>query len=489
MAKSYANADAIGEKWRKEVYMYRKNAQPFGKFEGASRNLPIVHFGERIKDARSMNYTLIEEVRKRGKGRERMVGREAVLPNKTTSIYPCVHQEAIAVDFFDAHEATFDPYRYQMPALRKWAKNMDMWRIIDALWSVENSTANWEADETRKTNRPVTFYNADAAQKDAFLASNYDRLLFGAAQYTPSDGTSFDAALATIAAANVMSAAVVRAAVSLAEAEDKENGIYCIEPVAYKGYDQEHYVMFHEPAAFANLKADPEVQRFAQEATSKMGQESIPYFVGGSFVFEKCLHVRVPQMVPYVGKNLTTAGAADAALTGSVLCGSSAVVKAIGQVAKATRRSEDDYEQWRGVGIRFIDTYEKPFFQNRQWGCVNIFTAVDAQFTPASPANPISPAARASQYNDVTLEGTAPSDLSLAEGATASNTVDFSGAFGGDVTLSASGLESWMSFDAETGVLTALPLVGDAGAYTVTVTATNDNGDSGSVSITVTVTS
>lgn len=385
MTLTKPNPGSIRATWKRNVYRVRKNQNPFGRFEGTSMGMPIMEEREGLSNARSMTYTLIEKLKTRGKGIETMVGQEEDIGNKSAEIYPTWLQNATVVRIDDQHEAAFDIYAEQRPVLNEWMADMDTTRTIEALFSIGNFTSRWEADSTRKTSRTLFFSDGNTAQQDAYLTDNPDRVLFGDSFGNTVAG-DFDASLAAVTGAMVMNYDVLRLMVRQAEKTDWENGIYPVHPFSQDGYQRQKFVVFHSTENFNNLLEDERVQRLVNSHISAKGMENTVYRDGGDLIIGKTINVEVPEMDNYLDPNLEGAGAGAAVdLTGSVLVGRQAVCKGIGQNARPTRRKEDDYEQFRGVGIRAMDAYEKVFYATeaqklagtpgRQYGTINAFLA------------------------------------------------------------------------------------------------------------------
>lgn len=244
---------------------------------------------------------------------------------------------------------------------------------IELLNAARTVLMNWSLDDTRdKTilamqsvatadGENIAYASASEANKDAWLANNTDRIIFGSALGNTT-GTDHSASLANIdATADKMSADLVSLAKRVAKTADPH-----IRPTRVNG-SEEWFVMFHNSFAFRDLKQDSVMQQANREAWSR-GRNN-PIFRDGDLLYDGVINREVPE-IPTIG----LVGTTSASVGSSFLCGAQAV-----GVEWATRwktaRETRDYGFRRGVAIGADYGIEKLIYNGSQHGMVTVYAS------------------------------------------------------------------------------------------------------------------
>jgi N4-gp56 family major capsid protein len=196
----------------------------------------------------------------------------------------------------------------------------------------------------------VAYASATEAQKDAWLADNADRVLFGAS-LANNAGNDHSVSLANIDATNDR---LTPAALSLMKrmalrANPK------IRPVRVETGGKRFYVVYANPLSFRDLKNNTTVQQAQREVGLEM--ENNRLFNGGDILWDGMIVKEVEDI-----GILADAGAGGTVDVGPVyLCGAQAVGVAYGKRWRPIRE-DFDYGDKKGVGVEAIYGVDKMLF-------------------------------------------------------------------------------------------------------------------------------
>jgi N4-gp56 family major capsid protein len=194
----------------------------------------------------------------------------------------------------------------------------------------------------------LAYAAADETAKDAWLADNADRVLFGAA-VSNNSANDHSASLENIdATADRFTSAPMKLMKRLAKVATPK-----IRPIKTDG-DEEWYVLFAGSNTFRDFENDPAVQQANREAWQR-GQDN-PLFTGGDLILSGCIVREVPEIDDIAGVG---AGGID---VGPVyLCGA----QALGELWKErSKMIEDisDYGRRKGAGFEEVRDIKKLYF-------------------------------------------------------------------------------------------------------------------------------
>jgi hypothetical protein len=138
------------------------------------------------------------------------------------------------------------------------------------------------------------------------------------------------------------------------------------------GDQGEWFVMFVGSLAMRDLKADTTMIQANREARDRGA--SNPLFVDGDLLWDGVIIHEIPEID--VIADVGAAAGADPAIDVSpcFLCGAQALVYAVGEEPHAID-DEDDYHNWKGVGIAEISCVDKLIFNNKQNGMVTVYVS------------------------------------------------------------------------------------------------------------------
>ena len=253
-------------------------------------------------------------------------GAEEVLDTHGMKLTVQPIRHAVAVTDWQEQQSVVDLRSAARDALKDWAMEKMRTDIISSFLSLNGA--------------PIA--TSSAANSNAWLAANFDRVLFGGAR---SNNTGvFSTSLANVGPATTVPGKMGKAVISLAKRLAK-TAKPTIRPITVKG-DQEWYVAFMPSLAFRDLQADPAIQTTYQYAADR-GKDNI-LFTDDDIVIAGVICREIPEM-----PILTGVGAGGGDVAPWVLCGAQALGVAWAQTLQSTT-NERDYKFRHGVGISEI---------------------------------------------------------------------------------------------------------------------------------------
>lgn len=229
--------------------------------------------------------------------------------------------------------------------------------------------ANFVAGSTFQRRKGVQWASASEANKDAWVAANSDRILFGASRANNSSN-DHSASLQNIdTTSDKMSTAIGSLAKRMAM-----NATPAIYPFTLED-GREYYVMFCGPRSFRDLKADTALINANRDARAREGDGmmSNPLFQDGDQIYDGVIYREVPE-IPH----LTGVGASSADVEPNFLCGRQAVGVAWGQEPTPRTDTDKDYQFRPGVAIEELRGVKKLAYNGKQHGMVTVYTAAGA---------------------------------------------------------------------------------------------------------------
>lgn len=345
MALTTVTANLVEEKWDNDFFASYVRANRFNRYMGTDTN-SVIQIKENLTKAAGdrIHLALITELTGAGvTGDGLLEGNEEALSQYEFPITVAMRRNAVAITGNQEQFTGIDLRNAAKAQLKNWAMKKLRTDIINALGSTDGSTA---------------YASASEADKDAWLADNSDRVVFGdgttAAAYTDH---SADLALVT------SSMTITKEIVSLMKAT-AELASPIIRPVTV-GEDSENYVLFVGSGAFRDLKVDlAETLRNAQERG-----DGNPLFKDGDLMYDGVV-IRKIQEIPATG----TVGGSSARLEPIYLCGAQALGVAWAQRTKSNTETRD-YGFVNGVEIREMLGVKKCLFNDKQHGVVTGYVA------------------------------------------------------------------------------------------------------------------
>ena len=253
-------------------------------------------------------------------------GNEEILNARSLNLTVSAFRHAVAVSDWDEQKSVIDLRDAARQALMVW--ELDKMRN-DIITSLEAITADG--------NVQVSYAAATAAQRNAWMVNNADRVLFGASKSNAVSGVMATALLTVDNTADKMTAAEVTLAKRIARTASPR-----IRPISVND-DEEWFVMFMPSLPFRDLMNDPVIINTLQYAWDR-GRDN-PLFTAGDLIYNGVIIREVPEMPVIAG-----AGAGGIDVAASVLCGAQALGIAWAQRMKSTTNVRD-YDYFHGVGL------------------------------------------------------------------------------------------------------------------------------------------
>lgn len=356
LTSNHVNNELI--KFRKTALtdFLRKNR--LDPFMGADSTSPIVRMKDLSADGKSINVPLVTQLAGPGVGAGTLRGNEESLDSYGFPVYADWARTAVANDRARNKESSFSIRSTARSLLSGWSRRVVRDDLVDALLSIPTS-----APQAGRLLAPGNRVNgirwsaATAANKNAWVTANYDRVLFGSlvANYS----NVFATAAANIDNVNdKMTAAVGSLAKDIAKqtgVDPNNPGIYNgrpkINPWMEKDRDQEWYLCLVGDRGFRDLKADPTMYQANRDARARESNptKNNPIFTGGGLVYDGVIYLNIPEITQRL--LLKGIGAAAIDVEPFFMLGQAAMAYAMGQMPRPTQLEDGDYDFITGMGI------------------------------------------------------------------------------------------------------------------------------------------
>ena len=284
---------------------------------------------------------------------------------------------------------------YNCPITVDWRRNAvrvpksTSFRTEINLWNAARDALQvWESEKIRDdiiralaaavvdaNGTSVAWDLTSAAQQNAWLGLNSDRVLFGSARsnYAP----VFATAAGNIPVGQRAGVGNLSLAKRIAKLADPR-----IRPFrATAGDGREYFVAFHGARTFRDLKGDSTMvaantQARAREAT---GVDDNPLFQDGDLIYDGVIHREIPEIDDYcAAAGFNAIGGAGGDIRPIFLAGGGAVGIAWGQEPTPRTDLLKDYQFRPGVAIEELVGVKKINFNGAQNGLVTMFVAAAA---------------------------------------------------------------------------------------------------------------
>lgn len=362
--------------WETNYFSEYVRESGFMSYMGAGNNNIIITKRELQEESgKTINIPLITRLTGQGvTGSQTLDGQEEELGNYNCALSVDWRRHAIRVPKSTSYKTEIDLFDAGKEMLRSWEAEKlrddiikGMLQIIPAT-STTTPTEYGTITEHADGGYEITAGNAIAseANKDAWLALNSDRVLFGALRSNISSN-DHSAALATLdTTADKLSAAVGSLAKRMAKLASPH-----IRPFRTRG-GREYFVMFCQPRAFRDLKADSVITAANRDARPR-DVEANPLFQDGDVIYDGVVYREIPEIPIF--QDVGDGGTVDVAP--NFLCGAQSVGIAWGQTPTIRTDMTKDYSFRPGVAIEELLRVQKLFFNGVQQGIVTVYTAAN----------------------------------------------------------------------------------------------------------------
>lgn len=348
MTLSVTATENVVKQWDSDFYKEYIRSNRFARYQGTDSN-SIIQLKEQLtkKPGDAITLSLVKALSGAGvTGNTLLEGAEESLLNYGQQISIQAYRNAVAITEWEEQKSALGLRNAARPVLKDWAMELNRTKIISAMGSVI-------ADD----GSIVPYASATSTQRDEFIASNADRVLFGAAKANTK--STFALSLAELDSTNdILKKGTVSLAKRMAKLADP-----IIRPVRVND-DEEWYVLFVDSLSFRDFKAD----MATTNADAMQRGKSNPLFTDGDLVYDGVIVREVPE----IGALTTNVGQ-------GFLCGAQALGHVIGK-RWASSTEGRDYGFVNGVAIAGYFGTQKLVFNGVQNGMVNVYTyaAADA---------------------------------------------------------------------------------------------------------------
>lgn len=352
MANTQVNSANVVTKWLSEYFREYIRASAFAKYTGTDASLPIV-----IKEGRQkISIPLVTRLKGPGvTGSQTLRGNGEQIGNYAHLLTPTYRRHAVEFDREELEKPNIDLMQAARPLLMDWSMETTRDKIIQALAAIYDGTTY------------ADYGSATEAAKDAWLANNSDRVLFGAAKSNNAANVHATSLQNVDSTTDKLSPAIVSLAKRMAKTADPH-----IRPIRTKD-GAEIYIMFAGSMAFRDFYNNAGYQANLQSAMER--GKSNPLFQPGDLWHDNVIIREVPEITTVLTQSsaFATAGNTNAAVEPCFLCGAQAVGFGLGQRPQIRVDRTWDYGFQPGVAVELKDDIDKLFFNNRQNGLVTVY--------------------------------------------------------------------------------------------------------------------
>jgi N4-gp56 family major capsid protein len=291
------------QQWDDQFFVEYIQNHPFKPYMGTGEN-SIFQIKEDLttKKGKTVTFALVNKLSGDGvTGSNTLEGNEDDMDSRSFPLIVNKRRNAVRVAEVDEQYSAISLRKAAKPVLKTWADDKDIDRVYQALLSING----------------VAYASANENQKDAWLADNADRVLFGAAK---SNNSSNDHS-ASLANIDNTTDKLTTAAVSLMK-RIALSANPRLRPYRIEGTNKRYFVMFAHPLAFRDLKESTAMQTAMREVG--LAEQNNKLFQGGDLVWDGVIIHECDGM-----PTLTGVGAGGIDVAPVFLCGAQALGLAI----------------------------------------------------------------------------------------------------------------------------------------------------------------
>jgi hypothetical protein len=356
LTPNHVNNEII--KFRRQVISDFLRRSRFDPFMGDSSTNVIVRMADLESEGKQVNVPLVNQLQGDGVGAGTLRGNEEMLDSYGYPLWCDWARNAVANNRAVNKESSFNVRSTARDLLRGWARRIVRDDLTDALLSIPTGAiqANRLQAPGNRVNG-IKWSAATSAQKDTWMQTNFDRVVFGTATALVTNTFAANALLLDTTA-DIMTTTVG----GLAKQKAKQSGVSSSNPGVYNGrpkitpweieeLDQEMYVCFLGDGAFRSLQADPAMYQANRDARAREGDptNTNPIFTGGALLYDGVLYKNIPEITQRL--TLGAIGTASANVEPFFFCGQAAMAYAMGQMPRPTTLEDGDYQFITGLGI------------------------------------------------------------------------------------------------------------------------------------------
>lgn len=331
MAETYVPSGLTVQQWDDKYFREYLNQNWFKQFMGTGSS-KMIQLQEDLtkKPGDSVTFTLVNKLSGTAKdANEALEGNEEAVDLRSFQVRVRAYDHAVKFKKFEAQKTAIDLRQAHRDVLMDWNMETDRDNIISALGSING----------------VAYASASEAQKDAWLADNADRVLFGAAKSNNSSNDHSASLLNVDTTADKLTPGAVSLMKRMAKTASPK-----VRPIRAKSAigSSDGYVLFAPTQMIRDLAADSTFLAANREARNR-GMDN-PLFTGADYVWEN-VYIYEIEDIPSLG----AVGASSAVVRPCYLCGAQAIGMAW---AKRPETVEEMFDYKRAVGLGITQWYK-----------------------------------------------------------------------------------------------------------------------------------
>lgn len=336
------------KQWDNQVFLEYVRENEFASYMGTNENSAI-HVDENLmkKPGDAITLSLVGRMTNANVGANQLEGNEEQLDNYGHQIGINVVRNAFVINNFEEQSTAMDIRNAGRTQLKNWAMDLLRDDILQALHSINGTN----------------YGSASDANHNTWATDNDDRVVYIGYTTTPADHS---AGLASLGSTDTLDADAVSLARRKARTANPR-----IKPIRVNG-SEEWYVMFCDPYAMRDLRADTTIQNAQRDALAR-GQNN-PLFRAGDIIWDGVICREVPEIADFIddaagawgagatANSLKTGGASSARCGVSFLLGAQSIGVAYGKRMTTTTDTRD-YGFVKGFGCEEFRGVEKLLFK------------------------------------------------------------------------------------------------------------------------------
>ncbi|MDM8352894.1 phage capsid family protein [Brevundimonas diminuta] len=330
MADTRAQSGLTPQQWDDNFFEEYVAEAPFSILWGEGENAPIqVKTDLTKKQGDSVTFALVRKLNGDATtGDDVLEGHEEAVDSRSQRVFVDQRRHAVRVSVMEEQKSAIGLRNAGKSMLKTWTEEDTRDRIIAALHS-KNGKAYGSASE---------------AEKDAWLADNADRALFGAAKANNS-GNDHSASLANIdGTTDVLKRGSISLMKRMAGLANPK-----IRPIRDPGNGKRVYVAYAHPFTFRDLRADMEG---VLDDTTAAG-EALRLFEGGDLLWDNIIIKELEEMPLLTGVGASNIDVAPVFFVGAQCIGNAVASR------WSTKTRDFDYGNKHGIAMAAIDGWEK----------------------------------------------------------------------------------------------------------------------------------
>ena len=365
--------------FRKEVYREYIRQNLFAPYIGTEMTAIIRVINDLKKGGEQINIPLIARLKNQPISTGTLVGNEEQIDNYGDRMWIDWARNAVKIPVSEEQKSSIDLFGQARPLLEDWGKELQRDEFVDSFYAIplaSTAPAGLGSNNGQRVNGAL-FDVATAAQRNTWVTDNQDRVLFGGAVGNYS--TTFATAAGNVTNAMTMSASMILKAKRLAKQANPR-----IRPYKLKN-GREYFVLFANSYQFRDLQADTTIINANTQSRPREGDglDKNPLFQDGDLIYNGVIVREVPELTVRLPVTYQTAGSGAIQIAPAFLTGQGSVAWGWGRMPMPTFLKEDDYQFYRGVGVKMAYGLKKiaklnPAGNYKEWGTFTLFTAAQS---------------------------------------------------------------------------------------------------------------